>query len=856
MANDVSISIGLDYAAFVSQANGASRKVLEQSLRQFSVYAKQASQISGASAGRATAATRLLGSLASPVTAPFTEAKQAMATTVAVAVQAARQTSSVWNSEMVKIRTAWIATTAVFAGATLFQRARMAAGFRQAFAPVGVQFRSQMISLGVWLANTFPNFWARAMRTFPKLDQWLHKAGAGAAGMGPTLLTPFKNALVSGIRMVTLPLENHFPKVFAGLMRNVPSLDRLLHGGKVTAGGGPGIFSKIAFAFRPLIDMLKPAALLVGTVLTGAFRVLGTVAVGVVSIITTALRGMLQVITSVASSVLTLGLVVGTVFAIGIARAIGYGKELDALSRRYQFAVKDIEAMRLALYRSGQTAASTAGIMGQLYDNLRFGAGPGLLQNLGFDLPALQQLFDADPTAAFAKIAEVVNSIENYSVRARVATTLLGQAGAEALAQFQKGDADLSPAMRKYIEDIDRGASALQMAADHWRRIKLSAQVFFNSVAAKIAPVMETVARYFETKLIPLAETWGALIGAKLKTAFDIVMGLFTTGTLLESLKLSFEIGARYFANLMIQAITFTGKLLWRTLVEAFKVLADESFLYGLLKVAASFGQLLIDSAMALGQLLLEPSLYLGMGKMLVGVVAQFGSALIDAINGVLTLFRDGMQFVMEKIFARFTPGMKASSFDEIRAENQNQRILPDQTASRDVQEKLKGSALADFQAAVAGITVNPTARAKATAQDALADFAKVDFAGFMGLLKKIPELWAGSAKDLFDNRELVAKLSKLLTDAQQAGAGTTAGTGAGTKPGSGPGPAIGMVQTRFDDLRRVGAGLSASAGSSMQSIAEKQLTIQQAIEKNTRSFRKNRPDAKSITSFSPIMAG
>jgi len=135
---------------------------------------------------------------------------------------------------------------------------------------------------------------------------------------------------------------NTFPRFFAGMMRNFPGLDKWLHGKQTaSAGGGPGILAKLGFAVRPLLDMVKPAGVLIGTVLVGAFRVLGTVAIGVLSILKTALVGVWHVFTALAKSALTFGLVLGTIFTIGIARAINYGKELDALSRRHQFAVKD-----------------------------------------------------------------------------------------------------------------------------------------------------------------------------------------------------------------------------------------------------------------------------------------------------------------------------------------------------------------------------------------------------------------------------------------------------------------------------------------------------------------------------------
>lgn len=452
-----------------------------------------------------------------------------------------------------------------------------------------------------------------------------------------------------------------------------------------------------------------------------------------------------------------------------IGASVAAGKQLNSLGRESGLAEQDIMLMTHALDRSGQSMESTTDILTTMRETLReaeAGSRDNILmfERLGISVDEFRK---KAPPEQFALLAERLNNLSDPIQRASLAAAMLGSNGAKAVAAFQKGD--IENAARLYgrnIENMAKGAAALAQAHDAWQRITGTGQEVMDALVSKMAPALEAVANRLQ-ELIPNFIQIGEQFGNFLMRGFNTLVGMVKQGTLMEALKIGFELAVRELANLMTQAIRFTGSLIGVVIAEAWD------------KATTIDWKALWDG-------------FARFGQYITGV-------LLKAFATPVTWLQNRLTWFFEKLMA----GKSARSLKEIEAESAKEGGPKIWTASG----MMTADQLMGKEGPASGKSGGAVDIAGLWAQSATNAFSD-------------PEL-KGKLKGLTTAAEAAGKAITINW--------MTSNKPNAAKPGTGPGATnlMPVIQNpAYDSFRRIGGGL----GTSLGTVPQQQLDVMKGI--------------------------
>lgn len=492
------------------------------------------------------------------------------------------------------------------------------------------------------------------------------------------------------------------------------------------------------------------------------------------------------------------------------------------------------------------SAASAASFKAQM-DQL----GLSARRLMGLSLPAQ---FDA--------VAQAINRLPSQAQRVKVATELFGAAGAKAVASYRSGDlATAARLMGRNAMELAQASKSMALIHDAWERIKRAGEVFFNTIAARIAPILQSAVTKLEA-LLPKVQEWADRIGNAIRVAVAVAMGLFEEGRIGEALRLSFEIALRWLADALLQTVIFIGRVLGHTLVAAGKLLASPGLVDALVATAKAVGTTLYEAGNILVRLLTDSNLYkaiwAGMKYAMSPVAEAFGSSLAEKIEKV----RLGLMAVLhpkeaeqaaeiDRYEAMRKSGRKMGTGDtefEAQAKRAQEAMKDPKTMAFWRQmEKVRGllGPLKNVEVGIAADSLKQLEESTGKVADKLVGMwdvastkigdaagkareawkgVKWDVAPFNKTMQEIGKMWRESGVKMFTDPTLVAKLQKLIADAQKKGeqilaaqkkADAAPGGGRVVRPGFGG-------EGAYDEFRRIGGGLSSAVVNIQQRMYDK----------------------------------
>ncbi len=301
---------------------------------------------------------------------------------------------------------------------------------------------------------------------------------------------------------------------------------------------------------------------------------------------TTALAGVLGVekgIKTMASALQSLGriavqtakigfgaLVVGgsaaaAVLAHGVKGAYELGAELDDMGKKTGIAVDQLMILNQAAKDNGveDITGSVKKMQKSLVDAVKDGAGPAskAFALLGLDA---NKLATSSPADALQQIGDKINAIQNPALRTAAALEIFGKQGSELLPLFAN-----SGALGNAAANIGKQASILQANAEKFHAVSvalssigLKIQGFFVGIAEVILPMMQAVAKQFQT--LDLANQ-GERFGSAIKTAVEYLIGAF------KNPRAIFDAAKEYLTGTMISV----GNLYTNVIRADWKLLSD-----------------------------------------------------------------------------------------------------------------------------------------------------------------------------------------------------------------------------------------------------------------------------------------
>jgi hypothetical protein len=529
--------------------------------------------------------------------------------------------------------------------------------------------------------------------------------------------------------------------------------------------------------------------------------------------------------------------------ASGIGEAVRKGKELDMLARETGRTAEEIELFAEATHRAELSMSDAADVMSTWAGHLREAALgstdlTGKLTYLGVSASSLSRLSLPEQ---FEKVAQKINSISDPVIRAQLAMDLFGAAGKKAVANFQSGDlAEAAKLFGKNALSLAKASRQMALIDDAWRRIKRAAEVVFTAIATRVAPVLQFVADKF-LLILPFLNKWGSKIGQVILDAAAVLIGIFKDKTFSDGLKsigeilsLSFKIAAREFADLLVQAVVFSCKLLEQGFGVAVGLLTDENLWTGLSEFFKSLADVLLT----------------GIAKVMPAVARMFAMVASSFAQLVHTGLNRVKMFTEKKLLANEERDLEVirkqnekrgytTGFNQLREWNIQDNI--NRLTESIAQTKREIDDAANFSATEFGniafewtkkksdeiLKKHNTATAGQHWEEAKKSFAKVDYSKLEKLFKDIPELWRKSAQQIFADPALVRQLEAVIEQARRQGMTLLASL---KKPEERPGEAgrgraiklgfgFGGV---FDEMRRVGGGLGAAATNIQQRMYDK----------------------------------
>lgn len=508
--------------------------------------------------------------------------------------------------------------------------------------------------------------------------------------------------------------------------------------------------------------------------------------------------------------------------------AVEAGKKLDQLSRQTGVAAGQIKLMQYALDRADVSTEDTADILSTLRNNLALaGAGAGeyagTLRRVGLDYGKLQGM---DLPAQFEAIAGAVNRIKEPMQRNALSAKLLGEAGSKAAAQFQQGDlARASAQFGKNAAAMGAAAPQLALAANSWKRITEVGNTVWETLVAKFAPLIDKVAGKLESFIPAITDTISSWVDSAWEFV-NVIYDAFKAGTLWDMVKLGLQIAAMtavdFFAKGMMGAVAATGEILG----QVFSTLVEPDFWAGFWQAFSGLGGAAIMSAGAMFLKVFEtPIKYIDASftylfSWMIKGFENVWNAFIDMGGKATGLIYEGMA----KVAGIFSEDLAATLKD---AAGQS-KIVAEGYKIAESEAMSFADALKTAKPGLFGLSADEMfAEAKASVDDITKGGAKMGKAigGNINPDAILKQFQEGFAKAGFFGPEIdkkMAEFSKMLGGMERGGIkGRTPGAAPGTMKDA-VSAALTTVQTKYDELRRIGGGM----GTAAQNAAVKQVDL------------------------------
>lgn len=376
----------------------------------------------------------------------------------------------------------------------------------------------------------------------------------------------------------------------------------------------------------------------------------------------------------------SIGGVVGAVE--GMKKAFEKGRELKDLSLQTGTSVEGLRSLQKAFAEAGLGAENTGFFINRLQVSMQEAFDGSAEAARAFARLRLdfQQLAKFDTARQFIALGQAIQNVKTQSEKADIARTIFGRSGPQMLALLNDPNAmaGIGKGASNTTEILARNAELFTKISIQYEKIAKIPSGFFTGLADKIGP-----------QLLPMLEAIGKIdfskIGQEVGSIFAGLAEAFKRGELGEFLQVSLELG---FAKSM-------------------------NFFVGAMQTAFQrMGELL-------GAVLGEPTFYSGMGKALLGIAAQFGAALLTAVQTPLAYVQAMMTWMGEKVTEFFTDTpyhrrtnqyLPARSFETVFAERQKEGLslagmLPGQIAA--ASREITADGLRELSGATKALTEN-----------------------------------------------------------------------------------------------------------------------------------------------------
>lgn len=183
------------------------------------------------------------------------------------------------------------------------------------------------------------------------------------------------------------------------------------------------------------------------------------------------------------------GVGVAAALAAGVKHVIDMGDEMNDLSQKVGISVRDLGTWRLAAEQSGTSLESVArGVK-------------GLSQYMVQNSEKLREagITATDANGALVQLADLFQAMPDGVEKTALAVQLFGKAGMEMIPMLNQGSKGLDEARKKaeeYSKQLEKLAPEADKFNDALREIKLQSEATAVTIAAKLAPGMEGLARW------------------------------------------------------------------------------------------------------------------------------------------------------------------------------------------------------------------------------------------------------------------------------------------------------------------------------------------------------------------------
>ena len=302
--------------------------------------------------------------------------------------------------------------------------------------------------------------------------------------------------------------------------------------------------------------------------------------------------------------------------AVGVAKALDVGGELNDLSARTGVAAGDLQKLQQEFKNSGKAAEDVGPVMNKMQKALVTGAASETIAKLGLDMNDLKK---QAPVDQFHAIGSALNNISDPAQKSAAAMDIFGKSGGELLSLFASGGfGDAAAQVGGQADLLSKDAALFDDVSDKLALAGLKVQGFFVGVADKVAPVLKPI-------LDGLATMDFSQMGQQVGTIIANLVGAFTDGRIGDIVLTSLSISFQNAGNVLAGIFVGLGDTILAILAIPFK------------------------NACTIFEVLTTPDFWLGLGAALMGIAQGFVAFLLEGVAMLMEKLA-GIPIIGEKI--------------------------------------------------------------------------------------------------------------------------------------------------------------------------------------------------------------
>ena len=618
------------------------------------------------------------------------------------------------------------------------------------------------------------------------------------------------NALPTAVKRVSDGFNNlkTFASQVGSILSKIPTPLKVIGASAVVAG--VSLFG-IVKALQAVSGATKSALSGISSVASGLSNMAKSATASVGGAVSGAFRGFLGLLKPIGLAVGGVGVAFGALdrfFKIGIMSAIEMGDEMKNLSARTGTSIPFLVDFQKILKNAGVSGMTGATAIQNLQRALTGVNADGeptndMIKRLGINLDEMAKMNEENK---LVETGMAIRKLGNASERTTASFAMFGRAGASMNAVFQdpaflelgKKQSQLGQSLAKNADNFSKISAKLRDSGSLFRG-------FFVEMAGAVAPSILEIFKLFDGG--DMLTGFGAKLGEQIRFGFEVLIGAFKSGMLLNVLKATFETSVIVFKDLFERTAKF---------------------------VSAYLNKLLSTDALE--------GLSSGLIDVFTGFAKVVGAMLLRAFETPIAYFQTGIEFAVlyatkafDSLFKNFATigrgfarggaiGGAIASVSVLTSD----KSLPDQ---KEFGNLLKERLESGVQFGLGEFQVNSR-----SADDGINQIALGAKKSFNGVKTGVDALIGANIKFGEQSKEVTDQLSKykdMLSNVAVAGKASASAVGdvagaevLGAKVGKQSASGRGGVSDAVSSLRRIGGGGSAFSGRDpLIDIAKQQLS-------------------------------